>query len=170
MARHKSARVSKVAWEMYARCRLASRGLNNQPNQKGPYPIPAQGPPHARNCNTPRHKPSIAASTAWHATHIAKMAIWMDEPTATPSARSILFFIATMTAVMCSHALPAIGSTMIPRKAWLRPVWALNSSILLQRYLHSRKVTHMVVVRACGQRVSMESKHLQQLHDVWHGP
>jgi hypothetical protein len=36
---------------------------------------------------------------------------WIELPTATPSARSILFFMATMTAVMCSHAFPAMGST-----------------------------------------------------------
>ena len=39
----------------------------------------------------------------------------MLEPSATPMARSILSFAATNTAVMCSHALPAMGSTMRPR-------------------------------------------------------
>eukprot|EP00955_Chlamydomonas_euryale_P037599 350824-Chlamydomonas_euryale.AAC.2 len=44
-----------------------------------------------------------------------------------PSDSSILFLVATMTALMCSHAFPASGSTMMPRKAWPRPVRALNS-------------------------------------------
>ena len=50
-----------------------------------------------------------------------KMAIWMEEPMAIASARSILFFIATMTAVMCSTALPASGSSTTDRKLVGRP-------------------------------------------------
>jgi hypothetical protein len=42
-------------------------------------------------------------------------------PMATPRLRSILSFAATNTAVMCSQALPAMGSTMKPRKLRLRP-------------------------------------------------
>ena len=49
---------------------------------------------------------------------MTKMAIWMEEPTATARARSILLRMATRTAVMCSHALEAIGSTMTPMKAF----------------------------------------------------
>ena len=37
---------------------------------------------------------------------MAKSAIWMDEPIATPMDRSILFLRATTIAVMCSQALP----------------------------------------------------------------
>lgn len=40
---------------------------------------------------------------------------------ATPKLRSILSLAATNTAVMCSQALPAMGSTMNPRKLRLRP-------------------------------------------------
>ena len=46
-----------------------------------------------------------------------------------------MFFGATITAVMCSHALPAIGNTMIARKACGRPVVALNASMAPQMYL-----------------------------------
>ena len=35
--------------------------------------------------------------------------------------RTILSLAATNTAVMCSHALPAIGRTIRPRKDWLMP-------------------------------------------------
>jgi hypothetical protein len=41
---------------------------------------------------------------------------------------------------MCSQALPAIGSTIIPRKAWLSPVLVLNSSIELHRNLQAQQV------------------------------
>jgi hypothetical protein len=37
--------------------------------------------------------------------------------------------------------LPAIGSTIMPRNAWLRPVLVLNSSIELHRYLHAQQAT-----------------------------
>lgn len=60
---------------------------------------------------------------------------WMELPTATPSDRSILFFMATTMAVMCSQALPAMGSTMSPTKPLLSPVSSLNSSIDPVRYL-----------------------------------
>ena len=46
-----------------------------------------------------------------------------------PMDRSILFFAATTTAVMCSHALPAMGMMMIPMKVRLRCVVLLTSSI-----------------------------------------
>ena len=48
-------------------------------------------------------------------------AIWMDEPIAMPSAKSILFFMATITAVMCSTALPASGSSTIERNFVVKP-------------------------------------------------
>jgi len=41
-------------------------------------------------------------------------AIWRVEPTATDKDKSILFFMATVTAVKCSAALPMIGSRMTP--------------------------------------------------------
>ena len=95
----------------------------------------------------------------------------MEEPTATPIARSILFFIATNTAasagarllrkqhvlsmdwrqllfkaikqtlitlcapVMCSQALPAMGSTMRPRKDGLMLSVSLTASMAPVRYL-----------------------------------
>ena len=42
-------------------------------------------------------------------------------PPKSPTHRSILFLVATMTAVMCSQALPAMGRTMVPRNASPRP-------------------------------------------------
>ncbi len=50
-------------------------------------------------------------------------------PPNTTHLRSILFFIATNTAVTCSHAFPAIGSTMNPRNPWLSPHWWDTSSM-----------------------------------------
>lgn len=47
----------------------------------------------------------------------------------TPMARSILSLAATKTAVMCSQALPAMGSTIRPRKLWLMPDFLLTSSM-----------------------------------------
>ena len=52
----------------------------------------------------------------------------MDEPKATPMARSILSFTATNTAVMCSQALPAMGSTIKPRNSSLMPLDFATSS------------------------------------------
>ena len=54
---------------------------------------------------------------------------WMDEPRATAMARSILSLAATNTAVMCSAALPAMGSTMRPRNRRPTPVPSLTSSM-----------------------------------------
>lgn len=42
-------------------------------------------------------------------------------PMAMPNDSSILPFTATMTAARCSHALPAIGSTIMPRNACVLP-------------------------------------------------
>jgi hypothetical protein len=44
---------------------------------------------------------------------------WIEEPTATPIARSILFLLATVTAVTCSAALPTIGRMISPINASL---------------------------------------------------
>jgi hypothetical protein len=41
--------------------------------------------------------------------------------------------------VICSQALPAIGSTIMPRNAWLSPVFVLNSSIELHKYLQAQQ-------------------------------
>jgi hypothetical protein len=51
-------------------------------------------------------------------------------PMATPRLRSILSLAATNTAVMCSQALPAMGSTMKPRKLRLRPHVLLTCQVL----------------------------------------
>ncbi len=61
---------------------------------------------------------------------------WMEEPRATPMARSILSLTATNTAVMCSHALPAMGSTISPRKACPSPLLSATSSRAPVRNLH----------------------------------
>lgn len=51
------------------------------------------------------------------------------------SPRSILFFIATMTATACSQALPAMGRMIMPTNAWLRPVCFEKSSMAPVRNL-----------------------------------
>jgi len=48
---------------------------------------------------------------------VTSKAICIEDPTATPIAKSILFFIATVTAVKCSAALPTMGSRIRPTKA-----------------------------------------------------
>lgn len=52
----------------------------------------------------------------------------MEDPSATPIAKSILFFTATKMAVMCSQALPAIGRMMRPKKRSFSPDFLLTSS------------------------------------------
>ncbi len=53
-------------------------------------------------------------------------------------ARSILSLAATNTAVMCSAALPAMGSTMSPRNRRPTPVLSLTSSMAPVRNLRSK--------------------------------
>ena len=48
-------------------------------------------------------------------------AICIDEPIAMPSARSILFLLATSIAVECSAALPTTATTTTPMKTLPRP-------------------------------------------------
>ncbi len=49
-------------------------------------------------------------------TGATKSAIWVLEPIAMLTARSILSFMATATATQCSAALPTIATTMTPMK------------------------------------------------------
>ena len=44
--------------------------------------------------------------------------------------------------VMCSQALPAMGRTMRPRKAWFTPDVSLTSSIAPVRYLGAQVVRY----------------------------
>ncbi len=60
---------------------------------------------------------------------VQKGSLSSEPPTSPPALITILFFIATTTAVMCSQALPAIGSTIMPRNAWPSPVFSLTSSM-----------------------------------------
>mmetsp|Transcript_10386 Transcript_10386/g.18069 ORF Transcript_10386/g.18069 Transcript_10386/m.18069 type:complete len:207 (-) Transcript_10386:611-1231(-) len=60
----------------------------------------------------------------------ANSAICRELPMTTPIDRSILSFMATITAVICSQAFPAMGNTIIPRNMWPRPVEADTSSML----------------------------------------
>ena len=75
-----------------------------------------------------------------------KMAIWMLDPTPTAMARSILFLAATSTAVMCSHALPAMGRMIIPMKDRLRPDYLLTSSMESERNSEQKATTTVVIV------------------------
>ena len=61
---------------------------------------------------------SILAKTSTGATN---RATWMLLPTAMFSARSILFFSATRTAVECSAALPMTATTITPTKTLFIP-------------------------------------------------
>jgi len=47
-----------------------------------------------------------------------------------PRAKSILFFMATVTADICSTAFPTTGRTITPTNAWPSPNWTQNPSIL----------------------------------------
>ena len=58
------------------------------------------------------------ANTSTGATNSA---IWMLEPIAMFSARSIWFFIATSTAVECSAALPITATTITPTNTSVSP-------------------------------------------------
>ena len=81
---------------------------------------------------------SISTKTAYPmrtSTGSTKMAIWIEDPRATPIARSILFLYATRTAVICSQALPAMGRMISPRKASLRPDLVLTSEMASVRNL-----------------------------------
>jgi hypothetical protein len=64
---------------------------------------------------------------------VTRRAIWMDEPTATPMARSILSFMATVTAVTCSAALPTMGNKIKPTKVSEMPLPSTMPSILSTR-------------------------------------
>lgn len=50
-----------------------------------------------------------------------KRAIWVDDPMATPKARSIFPRYATVMAVACSAALPTIGMITKPMNIFDRP-------------------------------------------------
>jgi hypothetical protein len=54
----------------------------------------------------------------------------MEEPTATPIAKSILFLLATVTAVTCSAALPTMGRMMRPTNASLKDEVSTTALIL----------------------------------------
>ena len=57
--------------------------------------------------------------------------IWIDEPTATPIARSILFLLATVTAVTCSAAFPTMGRMMRPMNVSLKPELPDTTALML---------------------------------------
>mmetsp|Transcript_20816 Transcript_20816/g.30247 ORF Transcript_20816/g.30247 Transcript_20816/m.30247 type:complete len:216 (-) Transcript_20816:399-1046(-) len=59
----------------------------------------------------------------------AKAAICTLLPQAIPMLRSILSFMATITALKCSTALPITGRKMIETKVWPRPAARENSEI-----------------------------------------
>lgn len=110
----------------------------------------------------------------------------MDEPSATPIARSILFLQATNTAVMCSHALPAMGSTMSPRNAWLSPLDLLTSSSAPVRNLRRsstqlglgcahtaasrRGFSSLAQSSQLGKQGMSEKCHITARFSSWHSP
>mmetsp|Transcript_1793 Transcript_1793/g.4815 ORF Transcript_1793/g.4815 Transcript_1793/m.4815 type:complete len:297 (+) Transcript_1793:182-1072(+) len=58
-----------------------------------------------------------------------KRAICVEEPMATPKARSILPLAAQVTAVACSAAFPTMGRSMTPMNALGRPYWSDTPSM-----------------------------------------
>lgn len=65
--------------------------------------------------------------------------------------------------VMCSQALPAMGSTIMPRKAWLSPVLALNSSIELHRNLQGSRTAPPTAAPACGRMPTCDGYTVQRV-------
>ena len=93
------------------------------PLSDAPLPLWPPTAPMAMNCHQYVANvgcgwvhPSLCAET-----DLDDSAIWMDEPKATPSARSSLFLAATVTAVTCSAAFPTIGIMIVPMKMELTP-------------------------------------------------
>jgi hypothetical protein len=68
----------------------------------------------------------------------------MEEPTATPIARSILFLLATVTAVTCSAALPTIGRMINPMKASLSPELPDTTALILSTMNSAQTATSPV--------------------------
>ena len=88
----------------------------------------------------------------------------MDEPRATPMARSILSFMATKTAVMCSQALPAIGRIINPKKVSFSPELLLTASMAPVRNLHATKAA--VMPKHNQQGVGNKRLHRADPHQV----
>lgn len=64
--------------------------------------------------------------------------IWILLPTETPIDKSILFFVATLTAVTCSAALPTIGRIINPMNASLTDeLWIMSGMALTRNSAHT---------------------------------
>mmetsp|Transcript_72612 Transcript_72612/g.224301 ORF Transcript_72612/g.224301 Transcript_72612/m.224301 type:complete len:200 (+) Transcript_72612:241-840(+) len=72
-----------------------------------------------------------------------KSAICVEEPTATPRARSIMPFMADETAVACSAALPTIGSRIVPMNALGRPNFVDTPSMESTRHSEQAATTRV---------------------------
>lgn len=71
----------------------------------------------------------------------------MAEPTVTLMARSVLFLLATVTAVTSSAVLPTRGRMMRPRKASVRRALATTCSMLLTMFSAQKETTQAEVIR-----------------------
>ena len=81
-----------------------------------------------------------------------RMVHTIDDPTATPTAKSILFLYATVTAVTCSAALPTMGKTINPINVVETPDDATIWSIELTR---NSAQTATTAVLANNNRIAM---------------
>jgi hypothetical protein len=72
--------------------------------------------------------------------------IWIEDPTATPIAKSILFLLATVTAVTCSAALPTIGRMINPMKASLSPEFPDTTELILSTMNSAQTATRPVEI------------------------
>ena len=71
----------------------------------------------------------------------------MELPIATPIAKSILFLLATVTAVTCSAALPTMGRRINPTNASLNPELPETTALMLSTINSAQTATKAVEVR-----------------------
>mmetsp|Transcript_141956 Transcript_141956/g.353790 ORF Transcript_141956/g.353790 Transcript_141956/m.353790 type:complete len:242 (-) Transcript_141956:914-1639(-) len=100
----------------------------------------------SRDIGTSQIQPTITENGT------TKRAICVEEPMATPSARSIFPLAATVTAVACSAALPTMGSRMTPMKALGKPYSSLTPSMESTRY-SEHTATQQVAARSSPMAV-----------------
>mmetsp|Transcript_7071 Transcript_7071/g.20106 ORF Transcript_7071/g.20106 Transcript_7071/m.20106 type:complete len:229 (+) Transcript_7071:314-1000(+) len=82
-----------------------------------------------------------------------KSAICVEEPTATPSARSIMPLYAAVTAVACSAALPTIGNNITPMKAFDKPYVSDTTSIVSTKHSEHKKTTKVQTDSSAADKV-----------------
>mmetsp|Transcript_22847 Transcript_22847/g.64884 ORF Transcript_22847/g.64884 Transcript_22847/m.64884 type:complete len:240 (+) Transcript_22847:247-966(+) len=96
--------------------------------------------PKTKSIGCPKSQPTMTVKGT------TKSAIWVDEPTAMPMDNPNRSCIANLTALACSQALPAKGSTMMPMKSSGMPQCFTTSSIALDK--NSEEIDTNTVVTA----------------------